>query len=334
MYTGINGGAGMFGIRTDLAVEAREIYAKDNKGEIPGVNFNVRKEKNISITLVEVTDKKGEKIIGKPMGTYITIEAPELKNFDQDMQDDVSKSMAKELAALINLEKDKTALVVGLGNWNVTPDALGPRVVSRLMVTRHLKQLVPDEIDEGIRPVCALSPGVLGLTGIETGEIIQGVVKKIKPDIVIVVDALASRKMSRVSTTIQMGNTGISPGSGVGNKRMGLTQATLGIPVIAIGVPTVVDAATMANDTIDLVIDSMIEQAEKGQEFYSMLKSINKDEKYQLIKEVLSPYINDLMVTPKEVDSIIDNISKIVANGINIALHPSIHLKDINRYIN
>jgi spore protease len=242
--------------------------------------------------------------------------------------------MAKELTDLIKLEQDKTALVVGLGNWNVTPDALGPKVVSRLMVTRHLKQMVPDEIEEGIRPVCALSPGVLGLTGIETSEIIQGVVKKIKPDIAIVVDALASRKMSRVSTTIQIGNTGISPGSGVGNKRMGLTQSVLGIPVIAIGVPTVVDAATMANDTIDLVIDNMIEQSENGKEFYNMLKSINRDEKYQLIQEVLSPYTGDLMVTPKDVDSIIDNISKIIANGINIALHPSIHLNDINKYIN
>lgn len=323
----------MQNIRTDLALEAREAYNKENKNEIPGVEVNVKNGKNMTVTTVNVVDKKGEKIIGKPMGTYITIEAPDLRHFDQDLQDEVSKSMAKELSLLINLDKDKTALVVGLGNWNVTPDALGPKVVSRLMVTRHLKQMVPEQIDEGIRPVCALSPGVLGLTGIETSEIIQGVVKKIKPDIVIVVDALASRKMSRVSTTIQIGNTGISPGSGVGNKRMGLTQNLLGIPVIAIGVPTVVDAATMANDTIDLVLDSMIEQAEQGKEFYNMLKSMNRDEKFRLIQEVLSPYAADLMVTPKDVDSIIDNISKIIANGINIALHPSIHLNDINRYI-
>lgn len=324
----------MFNIRTDLALEAREAYGKENKGEIPGVEVDVKKGEYMTVTTVNVVDKKGEKIIGKPMGTYITIEAPDLKHFDQELLDEVSKSMAKELSQLIKLEQDKTALVVGLGNWNVTPDALGPKVVSRLMVTRHLKQMAPDEIEEGIRPVCALSPGVLGLTGIETSEIIQGVVRKIKPDIAIVVDALASRKMSRVSTTIQLGNTGISPGSGVGNKRMGLTQSVLGIPVIAIGVPTVVDAATMANDTIDLMIDNMIEQTEQGKEFYKMLKSINRDEKFQLIQEVLSPYAGDLMVTPKDVDSIIDNISKIIANGINIALHPSLHLNDINKYIN
>jgi len=323
----------MLNIRTDLAIEAREIHSKEKRGDIPGVDVEIKKGEHMTVTVVKVVDKRGEKIIGKPIGTYTTIEAPELRHFDQDMQDEVSKVLAKELSSLIQLDKDKTALVVGLGNWNVTPDALGPKVVSRLMVTRHLKQLMSDEIDEGIRPVCALSPGVLGLTGIETSEIIQGVVKKIKPDIILVIDALASRKMSRVSTTIQIGNTGISPGSGVGNKRMGLNEKILGVPVIAIGVPTVVDAATMANDTIDLVIDNMIDQANNGKEFYEMLKNINKEEKFQLIQEVLSPYIGDLMVTPKDIDSIIDNVSKIIANGINISLHPSIHLKDINRYM-
>lgn len=323
----------MFNVRTDLAIEAREIYSEEKKGEIPGVEVDVKKGEYMTVTAVKVVDKKGEKIIGKPMGTYITIEAPELGNFDQELQDELSKCLAKELTNLIKLDDDKTALVVGLGNWNVTPDALGPKVVSKLMVTRHLKELMPEEIDEGVRPVCALSPGVLGLTGIETGEIIQGVVNKVKPDIVIVVDALASRKMSRVSTTIQIGDTGINPGSGVGNKRMGLNKSLLGVPVIAIGVPTVVDAATMANDTIDLVIDNLIAEAGKDNEFYKMLKNINKNEKYQLIREVLSPYIGDLMVTPKDIDTIIESISKIIANGINIALHPSIHLKDVNRYL-
>lgn len=323
----------MISIRTDLAVEAREIYNEGKEKEIPGVEVKTKNGENMTVTIVKILDKKGEKIIGKPMGTYTTIEAPGLRHFDQDLQDEVSKTMAKELSDIIKLEKDKTALVVGLGNWNVTPDALGPEVVSKLLITRHLKMMMPDKIDEGIRPVCALSPGVLGITGIETSEIIQGVVRKIKPDIIIVIDALASRKMERVSTTIQIGDTGISPGSGVGNKRMGLTKAILGVPVIAIGVPTVVDAATMANDTIDLVLDTMIKESGGGGKFYNMLKSIDKGEKYRLIQEVLSPYLSDLMVTPKEVDSIIDSVSKIIANGINIALHPSINLKDVNRYI-
>lgn len=325
----------MFSIRTDLAIEAREIYGEKNKKEIPGVEVDVKEKGDIKVTTVRIVDEEGESIIGKPIGTYITIEADGLRHFDQDLQDEVGKTLAKQLDGIIKLDKDKTALVVGLGNWNVTPDALGPRVVSKLMVTRHLKELAPDQIDDGIRSVCALAPGVLGLTGIETSEIIQGVVKKVKPDIVIAVDALSSRRMSRVSTTIQIGDTGISPGSGVGNKRVGLTKKILGVPVIAVGVPTVVDAATMANDTIDLVLDTMIEEAKgNSRQFYSMLKGIDRDEKFKLIQEVLSPYIGDLMVTPKEVDSIIDGISKIIANGINIALHPSINLQDVNRYIN
>lgn len=184
-----------------------------------------------------------------------------------------------------------------------------------------------------MRPVCAIAPGVLGITGIETGEIVKGVVEKIKPGLVIAIDALASRKMERVSTTIQISDTGISPGSGVGNKRMELSSNTLGVPVIAIGVPTVVDAATMANDTIDLVLDTMVKEAGQGTDFYNMLKTIDRDEKYELIKEVLSPYIGNLIVTPKEIDDIIEKISKAVANGLNIALHEGITLADVNRYI-
>jgi len=224
-------------------------------------------------------------------------------------------------------------LVIGLGNWNVTPDALGPKVVSRLMVTRHLLEYVPDQVDEGVRPVCAVSPGVLGITGIETGEIVRGIVDRVKPDVVIAIDALASRKMERVNTTIQIADTGISPGSGVGNKRMELSRETLGVPVIAIGVPTVVDAATMANDTIDLVIDNLIREAKEDSHFYNMLKNIDRNEKYQLIQEVLQPYVGNLVVTPKEIDDVVDRIAKVIANGLNIALHQGITLNDVNRYV-
>ena len=207
---------------------------------------------------MKIVDERGEKIIGKPIGTYITIESPELIHFDEDTEEKTSRLFSEELSYLINPDSNKTILVVGLGNWNVTPDALGPKVVSKLMITRHLKELMPEQVEEGVSTVCALSPGVLGITGIETGEIILGVASQIKPDVIIAIDALASRKMERVSTTIQLSNTGISPGSGVGNKRMGLNEKLLGVPVIAVGVPTVVDAATMANDTIDLVIDKIL----------------------------------------------------------------------------
>jgi spore protease len=280
-----------------------------------------------------VVDNIGAKIIGKPKGTYITMEVPEIRHYDANLLDRISKNMAVELSNVVKMGKDNTALVVGLGNWNVTPDSLGPKVVSKLMVTRHLKKYMPEEIDEGINPVCAISPGVLGITGIETAEIIQGVVSKVRPDVIIAIDALASRNIDRVATTIQIGDTGISPGSGVGNKRMELTEEALGAPVVAIGVPTVVDAATMANDTIDMIIDQLIKESKGNKDFYNMLKNVDKNEKYSMIRQILNPYIGDLMVTPKEIDSLMEDISKVIANGINIALHTSIKLNDINRYV-
>ena len=150
---------------------------------------------------------------------------------------------------------------------------------------------------------------------------------------VIAIDALASRRMDRVNTTIQIADTGISPGSGVGNKRMALSKETLGVPVIAVGVPTVVDAATMANDTIDKVIDSLINESRAEKDFYNMLKNIDRGEKYQLIQEVLQPYVGNLIVTPKEIDDVVDRIAKVIANGLNIALHQGITLNDVNRYL-
>ncbi|MHC1683493.1 MAG: GPR endopeptidase [Clostridiaceae bacterium] len=325
-----------YNIRTDLALEAKEIVEQENKSNsesLSGVKVDEKKEKNVDITIVEITNEKGEKAMGRPIGKYITIEIPDHAQYDGELMDEVSEVLAKELTALVKLDKDKTALVVGLGNWNVTPDALGPKVISKLMVTRHLKQLVPDSIDEEIRPVCALSPGVLGITGIETGEIIKGVVERIKPSLIICVDALASRKLNRVNSTIQIGTTGISPGAGVGNHRMEITEKTLGVPVIAIGVPTVVHAATMANDTIDLVLDEMIGAATEGSNFYNMLRDIDKEEKHELIKKILEPHVGDLIVTPKDVDMVIDSISKVIANGINIALQPALDIDDINSYL-
>lgn len=324
----------MISVRTDLAVERRDMYKKDSSREVPGVEVEVDKEANeISITTVKIVTNEGSKIMGKPEGKYITIDVPGVKHYDADLHDSISKCLAKQICNVVDLKEDQTALIVGLGNWNVTPDSLGPKVVSKLMVTRHLKKYMPEALEEGINPVCAISPGVLGITGIETAEIIQGIVSKIKPNVIIVIDALASRKMERVVTTIQIGDTGINPGSGVGNRRMELTKKTMGVPVIAIGVPTVVDAATMANDTIDLMIDNLIEQSKESKDFYNMLKTVDKEEKYNMIRQVLNPYVGNLMVTPKEIDALVEDMSKIIANGINVALHPSIGLKDINRYV-
>lgn len=324
----------MINVRTDLAIEAREMYKRDNKSDVEGVSVEEETEGEIKISTVTIeTDEAGEKI-GKPKGNYITIDFPEYTHYDGESMDKVSNVVANVLRKLVSMPDEKTALVVGLGNWNVTPDALGPKVSEKIMVTRHLKEVMPDVIDDSVRSVCTIAPGVLGITGIETGEVIRSLVNKIKPDLVICVDALGSRKLERVNRTIQIGDTGISPGAGVGNHRMKINEETLGVKVIAIGVPTVVDAATMANDTIDLLLDGLIGRAEEGKEFYNMLKSIDKNEKSALIKEVLNPFVGDLMVTPKDIDTIVDSLSKIIANGINMAIQPNLNMEDINKFMN
>lgn len=324
----------MFQVRTDLAVEARELYKEKVSQEISGVEVNREEEKTHTITRVKVIDKNGSNKMNKPIGSYITVEAPSLKKADQDLKDEMSKVLAKELRELGKFNKLTKTLIVGLGNWNVTPDALGPKVVDRVLVTRHFFKAYNKKEDESMAQVSAIAPGVMGLTGIETSEIIKGIVEKTKPDIVIAIDALASRKMERVSTTIQISDTGISPGSGVGNKRKALNKDYLGVPVIAVGIPMVVDAATMVNDTIDLIVGALKEQATVGGKFYSMLEEMESHEKHALIKQVLTPYMPNVMVTPKEIDDLINDLSQVVANGLNISLHPGIDLKDVNRYLN
>lgn len=324
----------MFQVRTDLAVEARELYKEKTQQEIPGVEVETKEDVNYTVTRVKVLDKNGESKMGKPIGSYITIESPALKKADQELKDEMSQVLAKELRALGKMNKSTKTLIVGLGNWNVTPDALGPKVVERALVTRHYFKAYDKSEDETMAEVSAIAPGVMGLTGIETSEIIKGIVEKTSPDLVIAVDALASRKMNRVSTTIQISDTGINPGSGVGNKRKALNKEYLGVPVIAVGIPMVVDAATMVNDTINLIVGAMKDQATVGSEFYSMLEGMEAQDKHNLIKDVLTPYMPNVMVTPKEIDDLINDLSLVVANGLNISLHPGIDLKDVNRYIN
>lgn len=324
---------GHIGVYTDLALEARDLVREQTGREISGVEVETDGTEDIQINRVRITSPVGERAIGKPMGNYITIDVPRLRRKNDELHERVGQTLAQELSTLTNLDEDATVLVVGLGNWNVTPDALGPRVVHHLLVTRHLKKLMPEKVRPGFRSVCALAPGVLGLTGIETGEIIRGVVDRVRPDMIIAIDALASRSMERVGTTIQIADTGIHPGSGVGNKRMGLTRETLGIPVYALGLPTVVHATTIARDSIDRVIKAMKEQAGPGSKLFDLLESLGDENKNQLIADILEPYVGDLMVTPKEIDAIIEDISQVVAGGLNVALHPAIEMDEINTYI-
>jgi len=306
----------MFNFRTDLANERRDIYKKANKieNEIPGVDAEEEQiNENINVTRVKITDDSGVQALGKPIGSYITIDVNNLKIADENEIQEAADSLAKELKVLIdkNSQIKDDILIVGLGNLKVTPDALGPKVVSYIDITRHLLEYVPDAMDKDTRPVSAISPGVLGTTGIETLEILKGVVQNIKVKLIIVIDALASRSMARVSNTIQLADTGITPGAGVGNRRQDISIETLGVPVIAIGVPTVVDVATITSDAIDIFIE---QNKDKNLEWLS-----GKD-KYEMIKEALIPKDYNFIVTPKEIDELIDNMSNVVARGINLSL--------------
>ncbi len=320
--------------RTDLALEAHEIYAEEQQvDKIRGVDINTFKKDAISVTRVKILNDDGSRALKKPVGDYVTLEIPEYVHETQENFDTIIKTFSDELKRMMpKRTKDSVTLVVGLGNRNITADALGPKVVEGLLVTRHLFDLMPEDISDGVVPVCAISPGVLGITGIETNEIIKGVVQRVKPDVIIAIDALASRSISRVMTTIQLSDTGIKPGGGVGNERGGLDLETLGVPVIAVGVPTVVDAATMANDTIDMVIENISSHTDKDTSFYKMLKNIDKNEKYALIDEVLKKSFVNLVVTPKEVDEIIDDLAEIISDGINICMHSCINTANVSRY--
>jgi len=315
--------------RTDLALEAHEMNS--GHGAVPGVDVTEETTADAVITRVNIHSEAGERVMGKPCGNYITIEARSLRERNRALQERVAALFAAELCRLMPEREQLSILVVGLGNWNATPDALGPQVVSNLLITRHLNQNVPADVRGGLRSVCAVAPGVLGLTGIETGEIIMGIVAQIQPDIVIAVDALAARHVDRIFTTIQISDTGINPGSGVGHKRVGINQETLSVPVLAVGVPTVVHAVTIASNTVELLVKQLRRQK---QAFYEIIAEMEEQDQQRLINEVLTPAVGSMMVTPKEIDVYIEDFAKIVAGGMNIAFHPGIDSDQAFSYLN
>ena len=318
-------------IRTDLAIENYE-YLTETAQEITGAETQEENKDDIKITTVKIETDEAEIALGKPKGKYITIEMPDMQTSEREEYEKMCLAVADELKKLLTLKKGQTVLVAGLGNWNITPDSLGPDVVSKIMVTRHLFCYMADEMSDSLRPVSAISPGVLGITGMETGEIIKGVCEKINPDVVIAIDALASRSIDRISRTIQLCDTGISPGAGVGNKRKELSSKTLGVPVIAIGVPTVIDAVQIAHDSLISSIRNVLKEtdnnSDKYKAFYSFLDA-SGEETIKYLPQSLGGFI----VTPKDVDSMIEKTSKIVANGINLALHDDISFDDINAFL-
>jgi spore protease len=361
-----------YNIRTDLALEAHELVREreekrdqKQKQTISGVIVKEREEEGVHITTVEITEEGAEKL-GKKAGSYLTFEIQGIRNKDTELQEKVERVFAKEFNQFLKqlgISTEASCLVVGLGNWNVTPDALGPIAVENLLITKHIFELQPEQISDGFRPVSAITPGVMGITGIETSDIIHGVIEKTKPDFVIAIDALAARSIERVNTTIQVSDSGIHPGSGVGNKRKELSKETLGIPVIAVGIPTVVDAVSITSDTIDFVLKHFGREMREGkkpsrsltpagmtfgekrvltdedlpeddvrQNIMGMVGGLEEEEKRQLIREVLAPLGHNLMVTPKEVDVFIEDMANVIAAGLNAALHGDVDQDNVGMY--
>lgn len=353
-------------IRTDLAIEAKNMYVDKHKSEkkIQGITVKNHEKHHIKITEVDMTEE-GAEAVGKKAGSYITIYADGVKSEDTESQDYAAKILTDSLLQLLKKNKigaDQIGLIVGLGNLKVTPDALGPMTVEKILVTNHLFELQHESVSDGYRPVSAISPGVMGVTGIETSDIIVGIINKLKPDFVIAIDALASRSIERVNETIQLSDTGIHPGSGVGNKRKELSKQTLGIPVISIGVPTVVDAVTIASDTIDLLMkhfgrewrdkdklsqsllpasmsfgkkqlsEQDLPDDEHKEKFLGLVGNLDEGEKRQLIDEVLTPTGHNLMVTPKEVDGFMVDMANVIAKGVNAALHVNVNEENLSAY--
>lgn len=310
-----------YSIHTDLALEEKERFESDHV-EVQGVILEEEydKEREIRITKVKIETEKGARAMGKPVGTYITMEAPNMAVPDEEYHREISEELAKYIKELIKIEKeDYVVLVAGLGNRQVTPDALGPHVVDNLAITRHIVKEYGKYAmgEDAVHMTSAIVPGVMAQTGMETLEIIKGIVKETKPDLVIAVDALAARNSKRLNRTIQIADTGINPGSGVGNHRNGITEETIGVPVIAIGVPTVVDAATIVNDTMENLI-AALETSETLKGVGVVLQGYNATEKYELIKELISPHLNGMFVAPKDIDETIKRIGYTISEGLNI----------------
>lgn len=307
----------MVNFRTDMAVERNDMYKKQN-GQIDGVEVQNEEKENIKITRVKITNEESEKALNKPKGNYITLDIKNIKTIDNEQIEKISDNLAEELRNIIkeHISDTEDILIVGLGNLYVTPDALGPKVVPEIEITRHILEYMPKAMPEDTRPVSAISPGVLGTTGIETMEILKGIVENVKPKMLIVIDALATRSIERISSSIQIADTGIVPGAGVNNTRKEISQKTLGIPVIALGIPTVVDLASITNDCIDLFIENLQQKAMSN----DYLNKLREQDNYEEIKEALVPKDYNMIVTPKEIDKLIENMSKIVATGINMAM--------------
>lgn len=293
-------------IRTDLVCEARELWRETSPDvDMPGVTAEEKEVLGFKVTTVDVTTDEGAKAVGKPVGRYITIDTEDYLKREENGFSRAVKALAGEISGLFE-NKDGTVLVAGLGNPDITPDAVGPIAVKNTMVTLHLVEQMPDTF-AGFKKVAAIAPGVLAVTGIESARLIRAAAREAKADAVIVVDALASRRLSRLCRTVQISNTGITPGSGVGNSRQEISKNTVGVPVISLGVPTVVDARTLASDIME--------------------NNGNKQE-----SEDFAGFGSDMMVTPREIDKCVADMGKLIGYGINVAIQ-DIEVEDVTMFI-
>ena len=312
--------------KTDMADERVDTYKRvNNLTEIDGVKVESKNDEIVTTTTVDVLNENGATALSKEIGKYITMEIKDIKYLEEKDKNKIINTLSNEIKNLIGEDKTKSILVVGLGNIYVTPDSLGPKVVQTVDITRHLINFAKDLVEPDTRSVSALSPGVLGTTGIETSEIITSVCNEVKPDIVIAIDSLASSSINRLGTTIQLSNTGITPGAGVRNKREGIYLNTLNVPVIAIGVPTVVDMATITSEAIDKMVEVTKQKIENGdnsvnkEQIEKVINIFNDDNKYNMIANVLDT--DNFIVTPKEIDDVIQIVSDLISGGINMSIN-------------
>ncbi len=316
--------AASFDVRTDLAVEETE--TKEAGPALSGVSMEESLDdvSQVHITRVVIENETGAQALHKPVGTYITLDAIHMEENNGEYHREISQVLARQIESLIRPlcpHRPLSVLAVGLGNVNVTPDALGPMVLDNLLITRHLKtgQFQFPSIRTDTASVCGIIPGVMAQTGMETAEIVEALCGMVKPDLILVIDALAARSVTRLGTTIQLSDTGIHPGSGVGNHRHSLTQDSLGVPVIAIGVPTVVSAAAIVTDTLDALLD-VLRQESSTEHLADSLSGMSGDEKYALVRELLEPRFGPMFVTPKDIDETVKRLSFTISEGINISL--------------
>ena len=306
----------MRGFRTDLAMES----VGENTGRLEGVKVSTHHAGDITHTRIRIETERAAELLGRSRGEYITLECNDLPGCEAHRRDALSRMMAVDIKRLLPAQGE--VLVVGLGNRNVTADALGTRVVERMLVTRHLHQAMAEELKGKLRGVSAIAPGVLGLTGIETAELCRGLVQHVKPCAVVAIDALAAYETQRICTAIQITDTGIQPGSGVGNHRLGLTEETLGVKVIAVGVPMVVYASTIARDAMSRLIDR-----------YGACTPGQEGAADQLLHQVAEGFLGDMVVTPREIDELVLNVASLLADGLNRALQPAVDAETLHHYL-